>query len=165
MTFNDQIQKVYYSFYRRIKRYLIPALLLLTFLSARQAMGTSGSQIFNRLELLNIHYVAGLLLLLSLIVLLYHRYYIGFEPGGAIQSRPLRKLVNRAFFTLLSLLAISGGVTYLASLDFSSWLPHRDQLLFLHHSLLWAIAPVLLVKVYLDSSAWASQLYWSLKEH
>ncbi len=165
MTFNERAKRVYNSIFKRLKRYVIPSLLVFCFVTATAALDTRNNQFLNRLELLSMHYTGGLLIFLTLLVLLYHRFNIGVEGLGDVHSRPLRRLINRIFFSCLALLAISGGLTYFAARELIPWLPHQNYLLFSHHLLLWAFFPIFMVKLYLDASSWISQLYWYLREH
>ncbi|MDX2469879.1 MAG: hypothetical protein QNL04_04800 [SAR324 cluster bacterium] len=164
MTFNERVQRVYSSIFKRLKRYVIPILLVLSFVTATTALDTRNNQLLNRLELLNMHYTSGLLIFVTLLVLLYHRVYIGVENLGELHSRPLRKLINRIFFSCLTLLTLSGGITFIATKELIPWLPHQNYLLFSHHLFLWVFLPIFMVKLYLDTSAWVSQLYWYLRE-
>lgn len=178
MIFAQRVQRVYESVLRRVRRYLLPLLLVLAYYSAWRLLHPLAETIFTHLQFLSLHRLAGFFVVFVLIFLAYELIDSQFHPSAPPRLNlspalllalpfgvPLRQLVTRIFYAVLSLLAFTGILYYLSKSEVWHLLPHQHPLLMAHEAAGWGFLCVALVKLYLDFTLWSGRVLRYLREH
>ncbi len=178
MIFAHRVQRIYESVLHRVRRYLLPLLLVVSYFTAWRLLHPQALSIFSHLQLAALHRLSGFFVVFLLLLLVYDLADSQIHPALAQRLNltpalllglpfgvPLRQLVTRVFYAALSLLAFTGILYYLAKSEVWHLLPHQFPLLIAHEAAGWGFLCVALVKAYLDLTQMSVQLLRYLREH
>lgn len=178
MAIRDLIEKVYQSIMKRIFRWVLPLLLVLSYLTA---YGIKKVTLFNhikRIELVTLHYLSGIAITLVLIVIIYHFGYTSLAKAKIKESKTKvfsifnynkkitpEFLVEFLFYLSLTLTCTIGLLLFYSKYTYlGKYLSKSSTMIILHQLLGWSFLSIIFLKYYLVIVKWYENIIRYLRE-
>ncbi|MCP4295796.1 MAG: hypothetical protein GY786_09335 [Proteobacteria bacterium] len=178
MNIGDAIEKLYQSIMKRVYRWLLPMLILLSYLTAYSLKEVTFYQYVKRIELVTLHYLSGIALAIILLIIIYNFVYHflmkdDFKGERLIaistfynirQSTPLF-IVELTFYLTLTLVCLNGLLLlFIKYTSFQEYFSLSHNLIILHQFLGWFFLSIVLLKYYLVLVKWYENIIKYLRE-
>lgn len=176
MTLAKRIQELYRKVMTRVHAYLLPLILFLSYLSALILKEGSFKGYFSRIEVSTIHGLSGFLLMAVLMLFIYDWLYYYFLPQERARilikprellklakNQPISQQVDRWFYLILGVLALTGLCSYLSLKQGFNLFLSIPAWLYWHEILAWGFLFLLILKYYFTLTLWFGYLLQTLK--
>ncbi len=178
MTIGDTIERLYQSIMKRVYRWVLPMLILLSYLTAHSLKKVTFYQYIKRIELVTLHYLSGIALTIILLIIIYNFVYLlltkdDFKGEKLIamstfhnvrKSTPLF-IVELTFYLTLTLACLIGLLLFFLKYTyFQKYFSLSHTLIILHQFLGWFFLSIVLLKYYLVVVKWYENIIKYLRE-